>query len=76
MGLTYTVDPVDVMVARALNPSWNKKMDMAVTAGRKTEFLRAENAKAALQIMTQRERFRSEFPNLAKEADRWKDSPR
>lgn len=45
-------------------------MHEAIKAGRRDEFLCAENAKAALQIQTQKERFRKEFPDLAKEMDK------
>ncbi|CAG8976421.1 hypothetical protein HYALB_00008546 [Hymenoscyphus albidus] len=68
----YNEDHSDVMALQALDPSWNRKMHEAIAAGRKTEFLRAENAKAALQITTQRARFRKEFPELARELDKIK----
>lgn len=56
----------------ALDPSWNKNMHDAIKAGRKDEFLRAENGKASMQIQTQKEIFRREFPDLAKELDKGK----
>lgn len=59
----------DVMANRMMQPIWVAKLRKAKETGRKVEFIRAENASAAHQIVVQKERFRKEFPDLAKGLD-------